>query len=50
MATLDRMAQERSGKKKETGLAGAVASTEKIRQWVSSYLNSSLNTFFRMSI
>ena len=40
MATLDRMAQEKTGKKKDTGMAGAVASTEKIRTWVSLIRNS----------
>jgi hypothetical protein len=36
MATLDKLSQAKSGKsKKDTGLAGAVASTEKIRHWVS---------------
>jgi hypothetical protein len=35
MATLDKLAASKKGKKKETGMNAAVASTEKIRQWVS---------------
>jgi hypothetical protein len=36
MAAIDRMAADRSGKKKkEAGMGAAVASTEKIRHWVS---------------
>lgn len=35
MATLDRIAASKGGKKKEGGMNAAVASTEKIRQWVS---------------
>lgn len=35
MATLDKMAASKGGKKKEGGMNAAVASTEKIRSWVS---------------
>lgn len=37
MATLDKIAEDKKGKKgkkKESGMANAVSSTEKIRQWV----------------
>lgn len=37
MATLDKIAEEKKGKKskkKQQGMANAVSSTEKIRQWV----------------
>jgi hypothetical protein len=41
MATLNKIESgKKSGKKKESGMNAAVASTEKIRQWVSrKYLN-----------
>lgn len=35
MATLDKIAANKKGNKKETGMNAAVASTEKIRHWVS---------------
>jgi hypothetical protein len=40
MATLDRLAQERLRNKNKTGggMSAAVASTEKIRSWVSAIL------------
>jgi hypothetical protein len=43
MATIDKIKQGNNTKKKPTGMASAVSSTEKIRTWVS--INSSMNTF-----
>lgn len=37
MATLDKLSAKK-GKKKETGMNAAVASTEKIRHWVIFYI------------
>lgn len=47
MATLDKIASEKKGKKtkKKGGMASAVSSTEKIRQWVLP-LSFILNLFY----
>lgn len=48
MATLDKIAEEKKGKKKQKGgMASAVSSTEKIRQWVGFF---KFNLFNRLTI